>query len=197
MEDLSTSNVQNPWEYYLSRSRDMVSRFSHPKVLKADASNEALGVPAPGGIAGNLDAAVVCLEVDPAVLQQAIPNCPGSEFIHGDIRSIPLDSRSFDLVLDLSTIDHVHPDDLDTVLSEYHRVLRPFGWAYIISWCSGNPKYQEDQKGWLKTNPNLQFYHDETRLAQTIVKYFHLSSSRNFYQYSDIHLREFVCEKYE
>jgi SAM-dependent methyltransferase len=63
------------------------------------------------------------------MLEQARRNVPGVEFAVGDMRSLPLADGSIDLVTNTLAMNHVA--DLQTVLAEWARVLRPGGSAII------------------------------------------------------------------
>jgi len=46
----------------------------------------------------------------------------------GDVRSLPFENNSFDIIVSLSTLDHFHSrQDIQTALNELSRVLRPGG----------------------------------------------------------------------
>ncbi len=52
--------------------------------------------------------------------------------LQGDVRSIPLGNGSVDLVLDLSTLDHVNANEAPRVLEEYGRVLARGGVLVLL-----------------------------------------------------------------
>ncbi len=52
--------------------------------------------------------------------------------VNGDIRSLPFADNSFDLILDLSTLDHISDDQVEAVLQEYRRCLRNRGLIVVI-----------------------------------------------------------------
>ena len=55
-------------------------------------------------------------------------------FLFSDIRRLEYNNNSFDLVFDFSTIDHVLESELEQVIKEYYRVLKPGGKVLIIFW---------------------------------------------------------------
>ncbi|MDY6918485.1 MAG: class I SAM-dependent methyltransferase [Chloroflexota bacterium] len=59
----------------------------------------------------------------------------GIRVVQGDIRSLPFADASFDVVLDLSTLDHVTLGDARYAVAEYTRVLRQHGVLLLAFWC--------------------------------------------------------------
>ena len=118
-------------------------------ILKTDAYNETESLPIPGGIARNIPGRVQIIELDSSRCRQALRM--GFVVTHADIRQIPFEDGSFDLILDFSTIDHV--GDYQVVLKEYARLLRPNGTASIVFWTK--PVGDLDKDG------QYYFTHDE------------------------------------
>lgn len=56
--------------------------------------------------------------------------------VQGDIKKIPFKSQSMDIVLDLSTLDHIPIEEIEFPLGEYNRILKPGGIMVLIfdSW---------------------------------------------------------------
>lgn len=81
-------------------------------------------------------AAVTGIDVDPAAVAESKARFGehAKEILEGDLRQLPLEDDSFDLVVSFETIEHV--DDPEKALAELRRVLRPDG-VLIIS--SPNP----------------------------------------------------------
>lgn len=131
-----------------------------PRTLKADAWNEAIGE---SPVTDYLSAANVrCIEIDPEVVAAARRRLPALNVDVGDIRALPYGDASFDLVLDLSTIDHA-PEPL-RALREYGRVLRPGGTLLLISWVflgRGTHQCESDYGG-------IQFFFDVRGLRSQI-----------------------------
>jgi ubiquinone/menaquinone biosynthesis C-methylase UbiE len=82
-------------------------------------------------------------------------NFPKCNIESWDIRSIRYPEDYFDAILDLSTIDHIHPDDVDTVLKEYRRVCKPWWDIVIVVWI-----WDMEIKGEWK--PQDQYFFDYT-----------------------------------
>lgn len=133
--------VELPFEY-LEWSQKCAAEYALPVVLKTDAYNEQWDhLPLPGGIAGNLKGAgaVHIVELNPRIAECAM-RLNASLTIHiGDIRELPFENGFFDVVLDLSTLDHVPPRDTGRVLKEYRRVMRVGATLLLYVWCSEVP----------------------------------------------------------
>ena len=144
----STKQIYN---YYLEESRRVCGTYESPVVLKLDLYNEAGEKPIKGGIAGNLTNAtdVYTVEIDPEIVALAATSLlefkdkesevksPNIIISYGDIRSLP--SRwndTFDLILDLSTIDHVSPESVDSVIGAYYSLMKGGGTLAMVVWCS-------------------------------------------------------------
>jgi|YNPNPStandDraft_1061719.scaffolds.fasta_scaffold67392_1 SAM-dependent methyltransferase len=52
----------------------------------------------------------------------------------GDIRSLPFSGEFFDVVLDLSTIDHIPEENVSRAINEYRRVLKKKGLLLLVFW---------------------------------------------------------------
>lgn len=100
-------------------------------ILKTDCFNEAQGDPM---IHGSLVHRTRLLEIDPEAIKKAEARYPELIIDAGDIRALPYPMDSFDLVIDLSTLDHVPDDHYNQALSEYRRVLKPGGVLAFVVW---------------------------------------------------------------
>lgn len=56
--------------------------------------------------------------------------------IQGDIRNLPFEDEFFDIILDLSTLDHIPEDKVPKVLQQYKRVLKKDSILVLIFWYS-------------------------------------------------------------
>lgn len=64
--------------------------------------------------------------------------------IQGDIRKLPFKENSYNIILDLSTLDHIPEVEVPLVLQQYKRVLKKDGILVLIFWYSSfffNIKY--------------------------------------------------------
>jgi methyltransferase family protein len=159
-------------EYYLRRSIECVSEFKNPRVLKTDACNESHdNLPVPGGIALNLpkEAAVMVLEWDEAVIAAARSAHPELEVRRGDIRTLAdIPGGAFDVLLDLSTLDHIQPRDVPRALASYRRVLRENGILLLVFWASVDPRLiaEGDAGEW---SHGRQYYFDIDFVRNTLA----------------------------
>ena len=69
----------------------------------------------------------------------------------GDIQSMKFDDASFDLVVALHVLEHVH--DLDATLGEIHRVLRPDGLFFAVCPCASHIKARWAGERWKYLGP--------------------------------------------
>lgn len=78
---------------------------------------------------------VVGVDIDRQAVVEAGRNCGNPEAVQeADVRELPFDEDSFDLLVSWETIEHV--EDGDRVIAEFRRVLRPDG---ILLVSSPNP----------------------------------------------------------
>ena len=110
--------------------RQVLQSIPDGLVLKTDAFNEAEGLHPITEYLPPERAHII--ELDMATVRKARKNCPGVTIQEGDIRRLPLEPMTFDLVIDLSTIDHI--PDPHHAIREYARVLKPGGHLLLISW---------------------------------------------------------------
>lgn len=147
-------------KYYLSEAQRLCVNAT--RVLKTDLDNEVYGSPVLGGIAANLKCEVYAIEYDPRIAAD------GSNNVHsvvGDIRELPYEDSYFDVVVDLSTIDHIPPEDLPKTLTGYARVLKEKGKLLMFAWC-GHGIHPDVWK------PDNQYYFDKEELLGVIEKHF-------------------------
>ncbi len=114
--------------------------FAHKlRILKTDCHNEAYGeFPIYPVIAEYGDCQFV--EINEQTIKDALVKFPDMAIKLGDIRNLPFEDASFELVLDFSTIDHI--PDYKKALDEYHRVLAPRGILSVVVWLDDHAWYQ-------------------------------------------------------
>lgn len=176
-------------DYYLRRAVECVAEFKNPTVLKTDACNESHeNLPIPGGIALNLprEAEVVVVEWDAAVIQAAQTRHPELDVRHGDIcRLEGLANDAFDVVLDLSTLDHIQPGKVRSALGSYRRVLKKNGILLVVFWASLNTRLvaEGDSGEW---SHGRQYYFNIDLVRDTLVSLgFELISEDHVYVNGD------------
>lgn len=86
----------------------------------------------------------VALDIAEGMLRHARPQGGASAFVAGDAECLPLGDASFDLIF--SSLALQWCDDLDAVLGEAERVLRPGGMFAFSSLCNGT--LQELRDSW-------------------------------------------------
>lgn len=140
-------------------------------ILKTDLWNEAVGF-AHGDIKEWLPTMYYTLsglDISPLVCNLAKARLGERVVIRvGSITKLPFNGHVFDLVLDVSTIDHLKGMDYGTALIEYHRVLKaggvlmllfdnplpfywkPFEWGFNRIRFDNNPITTRDMTYWLE-----------------------------------------------
>jgi SAM-dependent methyltransferase len=84
----------------------------------------------PGHVAAHLAALGLRptgLDLSPRMIEQARVRHPGIEFEPGSMLAIPHHNGALAAVVAFYSIIHLTPDELQTALQEFHRVLRPGG----------------------------------------------------------------------
>ena len=74
------------------------------------------------------------IDISPVVCSHARSKIKNIYVIQGDIRNLPFKNNSFDILLDLSTLDHIPENQIIDVLQEYKRVLKKDGILVLIFW---------------------------------------------------------------
>jgi len=163
--------------YYWRRSSEIVLRYKAPIVLKTDLFNEANSIPMSGGIIGNIKAKRIhAIEIDEAVVEKAqaiFDLMPDIVCRQGDIRKLEVAYQpdSFDVILDLSTLDHVWPEEMPQVIAGYNRVLKNGGTILLIVWADTNKDYTEHEIGKFQ-----QCMLGEDQIEKELSRYFKIES---------------------
>lgn len=122
-------------DHYRRVVRNMLRRWV-PKpgairVLKLDLYNEATGTSHTGHFV-EARARVVGIDVSYQVTRRAHLKCAGQILgIQGDVRDLPFQENSFDVVFSLGTLEHVQDADQPGVIGELFRVIRPGGMCIL------------------------------------------------------------------
>lgn len=126
------------WRYYKSycvRTAVKQCGNEYPRILKTDLWNEAVGF-AHGDITGWLpvgDYELYGIDISPLICKLAKIRLGGRIKVEvGDITKIPFGNHVFDIVLDVSTIDHLEGMDYGMSITEYHRVLKEGGILMLL-----------------------------------------------------------------
>ncbi len=131
------------------------------KVLKVDLWNE--GVETSRDILGNLGGLETYgFDFSRAVCRLANQRLNNAGITQATCHSLPFAKEKFDLLLDLSTIDHVPFSKTREIFSEYYRVLKPQGLLAVAFWQSNIAT-----KYFLRVDPE-QLYFDNKKVATSL-----------------------------
>lgn len=171
--ELPLKNYEQIYEFYLSESQRVIDMHQDKVkiVLKTDLFNEEQGTPIKGGIMANLKACkIVGIEYQKDRVETAKKILPeyAKQMTIGDIRKLPFPEEIFDIVLDLSTIDHVKTKELPIALKEYHRVLTSGGYILLIAWTD---KITLQEADW---DPNNQYFFKRQTLNDVFKNLFEI-----------------------
>jgi SAM-dependent methyltransferase len=177
------------FDHYVDVSRKYIRDAT--KVLKTDCFNEYY----PERIPIVTDSTIQIVEYQPEHIEATLTKNPKLRIVQGDIRNLPLPDNSYDLLLDLSTLDHVPQSDLPGVFSEYGRVLKSPAKLVLITWTVDT--ITDKEKAW---NPDDQYYFEIEVLRNELKKLFTIKEDiclihDNIQPYGEVKLWEFVCEK--
>lgn len=153
----------------------MVKRHTNPRVLKTDCFNEVNANPIEGGIAGHINALAELVEIDGNLVNQAKEM--GFNARVGDIRESL--GKKYDVILDLSTLDHIPQEDLSKALDSYKEAMSDTAEMLLFVWTSHETILGKDQT-----------YFDRDVLDKELSKRFRVVSQRGV-------LRDRVGEMYE
>ena len=70
---------------------------------------------------------VTGLDISPVALVRAAKKVPQAEYVEGLAQNMPLANNQFDLVHTSSALHEMTPEELEQILQEVHRVLKPGG----------------------------------------------------------------------
>ncbi len=73
----------------------------------------------------------VGIEVSESAVKQASEQFPETKFIHYDGLHFPFEDSSFDTILLNDVLEHISYNDMEQVLAEIHRIMKPNGLVYI------------------------------------------------------------------
>lgn len=158
------------------------------KALKTDCYNESITRPIVG------DGSVKMIEYQQSTIDEAKRRNPSLDIIRGDIRYLPFKDGEFNLILDLSTLDHIRPSEVESTLAGYNRVLEKNGVLVLITWVTES--VQPD----LEWNPDNQYYFAYETVSTPLRKFFNVMEEKLLFTRIDqkigpVHLYEFLCLK--
>ena len=124
------------WNEGVETSRDILSHFENFETVGFDLSN--------------------------AICHLAKDRLYNSGIVQATCQTLPFANENFDLVLDLSTIDHIPFSKTKDIFTEYYRVLKPTGLLAIAFWQSNIAT-----KYFLHIDPE-QLYFDSKKVADSL-----------------------------
>lgn len=167
-------------QYYLDRAKELVDKYKPKTVLKTDLDNEVYSSPREGGIVGNLgDMDITAFDIVPDLVERALKLNLKANIHLGDIREIA-DVEKYDMIIDLSTLDHVNQSDAIKTIGNYKRALKKGGILLLIVWTA--KEYREADKQY--------FFKDIDQHLFNII-----SQKDDLYQMGEDILKEYVCRK--
>lgn len=147
------------------------------RILKTDTYNEIHGGYKELPLLYQYDTTYI--EIDEEKCELARKLHPELNIIQGDIRHLPFPNNTFSAIVDMSTIDHIHPNDIAGVIAGYDRVLD--GSLIMVAWCMNRPP---KPKPW---NPDVQYYLDNGAIG-IILNTFTITAFHPFHYQDGAHL---------
>ncbi len=111
--------------------KKFIDKSGSPVVLKTDLWNESVSTEREM-LAYFKKACQVGTDISSVVCKGAYARNKALFVSQGDVRNLPLKDGSFDVILDISTIDHVSEDDAVKVIAEYSRLLSKNGVLFLL-----------------------------------------------------------------
>lgn len=184
-------------DYYLSEAQYLQRAICAKNCAKFDAYNEAYGLPRPGGINGNMDRLgcnfqLVEKDAQTAALAKSTlsETCgPAWGLVTvADVRTIELQPQSWDLILDLSGLDHVPPEDVPKVIGQYATWAMKGGLLFLVAWTSPKPRMEKPETG-------DQWYFDAAIVDAALAPAFSVIRREPIWGLRDDVLMKWICER--
>jgi ubiquinone/menaquinone biosynthesis C-methylase UbiE len=136
------------------RDVDIVDRFLTPIPASARILDAGCGQGTP--VLRQLGATATAVGVDfsRGQLTLATENAPGAALTQGDMTGLPFRDDAFDAVTAYHSLIHVPPEDHQTVVDEFARVLRPGG-RLLVS--EGPEEWSGTNSNWLESGVEMQW----------------------------------------
>ncbi len=100
---------------------------------------------------------VTGLDISPVAIERAKKNVPQAKYVEGLAQKMPLDDNQFDLVHTSSALHEMTTEELEQILQEVYRVLKPGGiFALVDFHPPTNPFY------WLPVSIFMALFETET-----------------------------------
>jgi len=161
IQEWTTQYIKTFYQLLVNRALGQLKPGNNPRILKVDLWNE--GVETSRDILGGFRAQdVVGFDFSKTICRLAKRRLKTSDVAQATCHSLPFASDRFDLVLDLSTIDHIPFRDVSLIFGEYFRVLKPGGLLAVAFWR------QNLVTKYFMHKPAEQFYFDKRKVAQEL-----------------------------
>jgi len=100
---------------------------------------------------------VTALDASPKAIERARKNAPQAEYVQAFAEKMPFADNEFDLVHTSAAMHEMEPDQLQQILKEVHRVLRPGGYFTLVDFhAPTNPLF------WVGVSVFLTLFETET-----------------------------------
>jgi SAM-dependent methyltransferase len=109
------------------------------RLLKTDLFEEGFGEDALLGALGEAHPVVVGMDISRVVVAAARTRIPAAGYVATDVAALPFRAGSFDLIVSISTLDHLPPALLPRALGELCRALTPGGCLVLTLDSRHNP----------------------------------------------------------
>jgi SAM-dependent methyltransferase len=159
----TTQYIKSFYYQLVARALGRLNTNADLRILKVDLWNE--GVETTRDVLGhfvNFDS--VGFDLSKTICHLAKDRLYNSAIAQAACQNLPFVSGKFDLVLDLSTIDHMPFCKASEIIEEYYRVLRPNGLLAVAFWQSNTMT-----KYFLRID-NEQLYFDSKKVAKMLKR---------------------------
>jgi SAM-dependent methyltransferase len=163
IQDWTNQYIKKFYQLLVNRALSQLKPGRKPQILKVDLWNE--GVETSRDVLGGFAAQdAVGFDFSKTICRLAKNRLKSHNVAQATCHSLPFASDRFDLILDLSTIDHIPFSDVGHVFREYYRVLKPGGLLAVAFWRSNLvTKY-------FMHKPPDQYYFEEKNTAGELQK---------------------------
>lgn len=145
-------------------------------LLKTDLWNE--GIEVERDILGPLEERknfdLYGIDISPVVCSYAKARLKKVNIVQGDIRNLPFKDNFFDIVFDLSTLDHLPENQALKVLQEYTRVIKKGGVLVLIFWYKSSFLKYILKRIRKREEPQTQYYFLIESIRNEIKKSFEI-----------------------
>lgn len=124
------------------------------------------------------------IDISKKVCSSAHHNQPQIKTSNGSITSLAFKNNSFDVILDLSTSDHLPPENIPCIFEEYSRCLKENGaltlifdwwgffWKHYLKYIEN--KYKRTDSEFFSTNKPKRYIHQIEFMKHEVQKHFEI-----------------------